>query len=402
MNDSSTLKDIKGINPDAFREQLNPDMEDEDFLYLVKSYLAGFGVVSHVSFGSHQAPAKGFELRKNSGRLFVTSAAEGTGLKKGDEIIAVAGLGIDDFFRENQAVFVSAKEERQYLDWAYLVKRSGCVDVVRDGRTISQQIGDADPGTLPDALFEARFLNENTYYMKMEDFAHEEEIQRLYDDLEANIEKIDHLIIDVRVNNGGSDSLYFPLLPYALPEGKGYDDVDQEAYGMEILHTEANVDRRLAEFSSYLQTEGISEETKVLLEEMAGELRRNRGKGFVKYDSDNSYFAGVTGRKNAPEKVYILSDVTCGSSGDNFVSMMKQMPKVTVVGRPTLGILDYSNCVMLHFGKYYFLYPTSRSLAIDEGKGMNDVGVIPDIHIPWSEEHLQRDVDLDYVLSLIK
>lgn len=92
----------------------------------------------------------------------------------------------------------------------------------------------------------------------------------------------------------------------------------------------------------------------------------------------------------------------CGSSGDNFVDIMKKMPKVTVVGRPTLGILDYSNCCTAELGDYEFLYPTSRNLAVDEGKGMTDKGVLPDVYIPWTPEHLVKDVDLEKALQLLE
>ena len=63
------------------------------------------------------------------------------------------------------------------------------------------------------------------------------------------------------------------------------------------------------------------------------------------------------------------------SSGDNFVQMMKQFKKVTVVGRPTLGILDYSNCCTVDYGNYQLMFPTSRCLSLDQGKGMTDQGV---------------------------
>ncbi|MGZ7153694.1 S41 family peptidase, partial [Streptococcus pyogenes] len=85
----------------------------------------------------------------------------------------------------------------------------------------------------------------------------------------------------------------------------------------------------------------------------------------------------------------------------NFVDIMRQMPKVTVIGRPTMGILDYSNCCVADFGDYELLYPTSRSLAVDAGLGMTDKGVLPDIEIPWTPEHIERDVDLAVALDYL-
>lgn len=48
-----------------------------------------------------------------------------------------------------------------------------------------------------------------------------------------------------------------------------------------------------------------------------------------------------------PKNIYILTDQYCGSSGDSFVKLAKQSPKVTVVGRNTMGVLDYSNVAFL-------------------------------------------------------
>lgn len=53
-------------------------------------------------------------------------------------------------------------------------------------------------------------------------------------------------------------------------------------------------------------------------------------------------------KRESPWDMCFLSELTCGSSGDNFVSMMEYMPKVAVVGRPTKAILDYANSVMLN------------------------------------------------------
>ncbi|MBY5035030.1 hypothetical protein K6V78_08205 [Streptococcus gallolyticus] len=55
------------------------------------------------------------------------------------------------------------------------------------------------------------------------------------------------------------------------------------------------------------------------------------------------------------------------------------MPGVTVVGRPTMGILDYSNCCIVEFDDFQLMYPTSRWCAIDQGKEMIDKGVAPHV-----------------------
>ena len=171
---------------------------------------------------------------------------------------------------------------------------------------------------------------------------------------------------------------------------------------MEVLYTERNVDLRLKDFEDWMQQEEISPETVKLLEEMKEDLFRYRGKGYVTYQQESEEFFPEVRGGQYPEQIFILSDIYCASSGDNFVQMMKQFKKVTVVGRPTLGILDYSNCCTVDYGDYRLMFPTSRCLSVDQGRGMTDQGVEPDIEIPWTPAHFERDVEVDKCLELIR
>lgn len=137
-------------------------------------------------------------------------------------------------------------------------------------------------------------------------------------------------------------------------------------------------------------------ETLKVINDMENELKKNYGKGFVKAEPFEE--KSITGSAS-PEKVYIITDGNCGSSGDSFVEIMSLSPKVTVVGRPTMGILDYSNLILKEYDDYIFRYPTSRLLAIDKGKHMMKHGIPVDVYIPWSPEHLKKDVDLEYILN---
>ena len=49
-HDSSTVKDRKGCNPQPFLEKITDDMTEQEFLYQVRTYLASFGIIGHISF----------------------------------------------------------------------------------------------------------------------------------------------------------------------------------------------------------------------------------------------------------------------------------------------------------------------------------------------------------------
>ncbi len=141
-------------------------------------------------------------------------------------------------------------------------------------------------------------------------------------------------------------------------------------------------------------------DTRNMLTKMLDELKENRGKGFVAfYEGEEELpYIGTA----LPKKVYIITDERCGSSGDAFVYNMRRSDKVTVVGCPTTGVLDFSNCTWVDYGHFKLVYPTSRNLYLDKGVRMRGRGVAVDIPIPWTPEHLNRDIDLERVLKLIE
>lgn len=102
-------------------------------------------------------------------------------------------------------------------------------------------------------------------------------------------------------------------------------------------------------------------------------------------------------RRPAPQNIYVLTDVTCGSSGDTFASNVKKSPKVTVVGHATKGIADFGHVVTMEYSDYEFVYSISK---MNEKYYMNETGVLPDVHIPWTPQRLKEDFDLTHVLKL--
>ena len=399
-HDSSTVKDRKGCNPQPFLEKITDDMTEQEFLYQVRTYLASFGIIGHVSFHDKKSGPKGFLLRISEQEMFVEEANQDTGLQVGDRILSLDGMSLEQVALQHPNCFISLTPERRYREWADLLLIAERVTVLRDGQEMSITVRASQQAQKAQLFWKE--LESDILYLRLDNFMDEEAINRLYQECLQKIAEIETLIIDIRYNNGGTDSLYFPLLHLGLEEGKGYDTLDLQDDGMEILYTEGNVDRRLKDFELWLQQENISPDTVKLLEDFRNNLLQNRGKGYVRYQDDqDALFPGVKGG-HYPEQIFVLSDIYCASSGDNFVKMMKNFKKVTVIGRPTLGILDYSNCCKVDYDDYFLMFPTSRWLAIDKGKGMTDKGVLPDIEVPWTPAHFERDVDLDKCLELIE
>ncbi|WP_083991292.1 S41 family peptidase [Alkalihalobacillus pseudalcaliphilus] len=100
--------------------------------------------------------------------------------------------------------------------------------------------------------------------------------------------------------------------------------------------------------------------------------------------------------------MYILTDYECASSGDSFVQICQKSPSTTIVGRYTAGAIDYANCCIQSYDSFDFLYPTTKISAVDDGRGIDGVGVKPDQYIPWEPSMLDEDIHLHTVLDLIE
>src|SRR5699024_1603577 len=126
------------------------------------------------------------------------------------------------------------------------------------------------------------------------------------------------------------------------------------------------------------------------------EVKKYYDTGFREEPEETSY--KIEGQVK-PENVYIMTDYYCGSSGETFVSNAKKSKKVTIVGRPTMGIMDYFNVVSVDYGNFEFDYSISK---MHENSLTYGLGVQLDYYKPWTTEYLRENRNLMYDQKLIE
>lgn len=402
--DSASCKDKQGANPSWYLEQIEEDMEDVDFLYLVNSYLNTFELTGHLALFLKGFGRIAFSVQRYQNALYVTGVAQETELKVGDKIVCVDGLTVDEFAEKHALFLYGETVERQAPHWDYLLRFAKEITYLSENDNTEHTCNiERGAYVILGEKYSCIDMGNGISFLRFADFDDEEKIQQMYAENAELLKNSKTLIVDVRNNGGGSDTCFLPLLQYALPNGKRLDEldlVDESANkdGSEINYSVRNCDTRLKGMEEYLQME-LPEETRAILVKMRDELLENRGKGFIKRGND-AMDIPIVGDSNV-ENVYIITDSGCGSSGDNFVAVFSMLPKVTVFGRPTMGILDYSNVAFVPYDNFTLMYPTSRLLALDSGNGMMKKGVKVDHYIPWTPEHLKRDVDLETLLDMV-
>lgn len=395
--DSSTCNDLGVAEYDTYRNQIHDEMTEKDFTLLVKKYLASFGLEGHLKFSNNKLGKIDFEVMRYGDNLYVTRASESSKLKVKDRIVKIDKQSIPEATEANAVFLMNETEERQGFLWTSVLSFAHELTVFRNDEQLLLpiELGDGIPDE--NQYFYIN-LKDNTLLIRLEDFADESAIRQVYEESKSFLEKGENLIVDVRNNGGGSDTAFFPLLSYCFPDGKMIDEFLPESEPVAINYSKRNCESRLEMINSFF-AEKVTDDIKSMVEKMKVELEKNMGKGFISLSHDEK--TGIYGKKN-PKKIWVITDQGCGSSGDAFVEIMSHSPKVTVVGRPTLGITDYSNCSMAAWDHYEMLYPTSRDGRIDKGMGLGHRGVQVDYYIPWTPEHLERDVDLEFVLGLIE
>ena len=113
QNDSSTCKDKQGGDVLYFRAQITDDMDDEKFLFVMRSYLATFGLTGHLVFYRQEGRGSiSFDVRRYQDVLYVDDVAENSLVQVGDRIVEVEGIPVKEFAEAHAEFLYGETEER--------------------------------------------------------------------------------------------------------------------------------------------------------------------------------------------------------------------------------------------------------------------------------------------------
>lgn len=395
--DSSTYPDYGIGEYEKYSKIITDDMERKEFVHAVQQYLAGFKVYAHLGFGDNTMKGVGFSVMRYEDVLYVTKANKETGLVPGDKITAIDGITIPKIADKEKVMLMDESKEREGMLWPIIIKFFKSLTVEHEDGTCEEMPVKLGTKTEPTESYYYKTYENGTLYLRLEDFVDADAISKLFDSCRKELDECSNLIIDVRENGGGADMAFFPLFEYCFPAGEPVKKYVKQEYPIAINYSKRNCDDRLKLLKD-LFGNNVPDDLKPMFDKMLSDINKNKGKGFVE-EMDEPI--DMCGREN-PKKVFIITDERCCSSGDAFVEAMAFSPKVTVVGRPTCGIIDYSNCTVVYFDDFTMQYPTSRDTRIDYGKGVSQKGVPVDVYIPWKPENIGKDVELDYVLGQIQ
>jgi hypothetical protein len=216
---------------------------------------------------------------------------------------------------------------------------------------------------------QARRISDKTFYIGVGSFdeSNTVAVDSLFHANDSILRTTPNLILDLRGNRGGSDFVYDPITPWIY---SGPVSVQ----GVAVLATEDNVKGWMA----LLDEKDIPEPSKQYLRRVISQMQGQAGQ-LVDIAGDGTVTLPEV--RPFPQKVVILVNGDCASSAEQFILEAMQSRKVTLMGQPTAGVLDYANVRVAAFPCLPFAlnYATTRSRRVDMGKGIDNVGIKPDI-----------------------
>ena len=385
-------------DPSSFRILIETGMQDNTlddlaFHALVFDYLLAFDDL-HIlwRYRGPEPRSLGFKTRRWRESLHVVRKTHPEGLDVGTVITHIDGLDITAYASKYAKRLRFDTPERQRFDDALLfadtitIERDDCHETLVLPRF---------EATTPPSTYQITHVEDKILYLILSDFNNADALIDLIEPYQPLLEDTPGWIIDVRDNNGGSDAAYQPFLPYFFNDGECLR-------GDEVFHlmSQRNCELRKALIHRYMDMSANKPETRQMIDKFIKDIDRFYGKGFVKTEPRDVRLFRRTYPN--PRHVVILTDVECASSGEQFVKDARQASKVKVFGRPTLGVLDYSNLARINFEDVFDLwYPTSKVSTVKDGVFSKD-GLVPDHHIPWTPRHLLEDEDIKQAIRYLK
>ena len=181
------------------------------------------------------------------------------------------------------------------------------------------------------------------------------------------------LIVDVRGNRGGTDQAWYLLAYCSLP----YDEFRSKGTYMARKNNAVYRDMgaNYEQYREYYLGTAMEE---------------------VEYDAHHN---NVPDSMKLKQPMVILSGQYVGSAAEDFVQIMKEHNRATVIGEPTVGCL--SGPTFLKLPRGYTAMVCVQSYVPENGVDVNSTGILPDIEVKQNFDNFIHGQD-DQLLAALE
>lgn len=331
--------------------------------------------------------SRGFCVRRCAEGMFVDVVTQEIRLRPGDQVLAINRTAPERIVKNLPNPLLAADEPEREQWNGYLKMARDLTVRHADGSEETLELarypveGDAAPALQqPDP--ETVVLNPGT----LNDAAALEAFVQAHQD---QLDGCGRLVLDLRTSRGDDEEALLPLLPYIAAQ----DTTAGKLFGdrrIRTNYTKKNCTRLIHMLTPYLVDE--DPELRRMALQLTAYYRDQSGRGWTDEVEELPIPAQTPILRRGPEKVVLLTDTWCEQEAERFVQLAKQQGRAVLLGRPTMGTLDYSNPVTVEYDEFRFTYPISRTLASLEGNGVDERGVQPDICVPFTPAECTADL----------
>lgn len=339
--------------------------------------------------------SRGFSVRRCAAGMFVDAVTQEARLRPGDEVLAINRTAPERIVKNLPNPLLAADEpERE--QWNGYLKLARDI-TVRHADGTEEMLELARYPVDTDAAPALRKLPGGALLLDPGSLNDAEALEAFVEAHRAVLDGCSRLVLDLRAAAGDDEEALLPLLPYIVKA----DCTAAEAFGdrrIRTNYTKVNCTRLIRMLTPYLVDEDPA--LRQMAQQLTAYYRDQSGKGWVDEVEELLVPAETPIQRRGAEKVVVLTDTWCEQEAERFVQLAKQQGRAVLLGRPTMGTLDYTNPVMVEYDEFIFTYPISRTAASLEGEGVDERGVQPDVLVPWTPEECTADLLAQKALTL--
>jgi C-terminal processing protease CtpA/Prc len=381
---------FKTVNPDslylAYLPKVDAVRSNYEYYRVLSAFMAHFNEahtrIYAVKRPDDTPPLKAMNIGK---RIIVSDIARNMAdrIPLGSEIIEVNDIPVLEFIRDSVSPYISAatphwKFDKSVIEMFYgeplsavsiTVKTTGGeerrAEMLRNYNLNGEKEEMVGAGQTPPVTI--RIMDNNIGYIRLTSFLAQymDTISSVFDSYLPQLRKCKGLIIDLRGNRGGSDEAWNSIAFHLIPEpsfqmkGKWFSRI--------YIPTYRKWGEYIPQFREFY--EGTSME----------EIRHA------------SYTNPVDDSLKLHQPLIVISGRHVGSAAEDFLLLMKEYGRATIVGGPSVGCIGEPISIML--SDNYWLMISAKKYVSPDGTQPNDTGILPDIEVENSYDAYLKGKD---------
>lgn len=362
----------------AYLPKVEQVKDNYEYFRTLSSFIASFNEAhTRIYVGKRLDDMPPIKAMNYGERVVVSDIAQNMAGKvpTGSEILKIDGISVVEYIRDSVSPYISAATPHWKFDKSVLELFNGRPQSVvritvktpkgetREVEMIRNYVANGSKEVMADKTpfspVKIKIIDKNIGYIQLNSFmgGYTDTINQVFNSYLPQLRSCKGLIIDVRGNRGGSDAAWENMAYYLMPQTEF--NVPAKYYSRENVAAYKNWGqyRPQPQLKAYYEGTSMQEIT------------------------HSSYQNKVADSLKLHQPAILVSGHHVGSAAEDFVLLMKDMNRATVVGEPTVGCIGEPMFLPLSGSGGFELMMCVKNYVRLDGSQPNDTGILPDIEV---------------------